>query len=221
MLHLGHLRTNCYIVKDTCGKEDCLIVIDPADNAEKIQKKLQEITGTNSPVLTHIVLTHAHFDHIGAVRDLKKHYPDALFCVGANENTEAEYIKSTIRLALGDYYFNKLSLSEKDYSLPEPDIILKDGDSFLNFSILGTPGHTAGSICLYSKKNNVIFTGDTLFKSGSGRTDLGGNEYDMARSIGRLLALPDDTRVLPGHGDETSIGNEKGLYFRIPDRNQL
>ena len=252
-LHLGPLRTNCYLVSGSYQGKEYLIVIDPAEGALKIQKKILELCASkdysekgtsqeNSPQtsspseeslrkgsslenpspeslqplpscnVTHIVLTHAHFDHIGAVKELLDLYPDALFCVGEKENLNHDYIIETVRKALGSYYFNKLSFASKDYALPKPDILLHNEDELSGFKIIHTPGHINGSICLYNEREGVIFTGDTLFKMGYGRTDLGGSEYDLVQSLRRILTLPDSTVVYPGHGESTTIGEER-KYF--------
>ncbi len=285
-LHLGHLRTNCYLVEGVFEGERYMMVVDPADSAEKIMDAARlldawygaeepgitplgaEVPGTElgtehsdtthdveqSSVasgtwqsdtaacdITHIVLTHAHFDHIGAVRDLKRIFPKSLFCAGIDEDTSERQIKRTMLAALGDYYYKKLNVDRRDMSLPEPDALLSDGDKILDFKVISTPGHTNGSICLYcgsegAKSEGALFagspaevrnakrllgglllSGDTLFKDGHGRTDLFGNEYDMAASIHRLMRLSGDTTVLPGHGPLTTIGAEARLWTKADD----
>ena len=95
------------------------------------------------------------------------------------------------------------------YIAEEPDDILTYGNECMGFSILRTPGHTSGSVCIYSEKENVLFSGDTLFRYGTGRTDLGGSDRDIMASLRTLLELPDDTIVLPGHGPMTTIKDER------------
>jgi len=149
-----------------------------------------------------IVITHSHFDHIGAVTALKN-ATKARFAVGAGAGNA------------GPGAFTKLValMSGGSAKIPEPDIMLKDGDKIdiddLHFKVLFTPGHSPDEISLYG--HGVLFSGDTLFNCGIGRTDFPGCSYEeLENSIKtKLYTLPDDTIVYPGHGPETTIGQEK------------
>lgn len=182
---VGPLQTNCYIVEDETPNGRFCAVVDPGDDPKTI--------GENLPrSLTHIILTHAHFDHVGALEAVRKAHPAALFAVGEHEPLDSVYT-----------FYN-----HPDLIIPHVDLALADGDVIGPFTVIHTPGHTKGSICLYSAKDQLLLSGDTLFCGGYGRTDLGGSMTDMQASLARLSQLPPETKVLPGHGDSTTIGRE-------------
>lgn len=182
---MGPLQTNCYIVEDETPNGRFCAVVDPGDDPKTI--------GENLPrSLTHIILTHAHFDHVGALDAVHKAHPAALFAVGEHEPLDSVYT----------FY------SHPNLVIPPIDVRLVDGSTIGPFKVIHTPGHTKGSICLYSKKDGLLLSGDTLFCGGYGRTDLGGSMLDMQTSLTRLAELPPETKVLPGHGDPTTIGRE-------------
>ena len=190
----GAFQVNSYLV---LNKKEA-IIIDPFHSKEF----LEEIKDYK---VTHIILTHGHIDHILAVNELK-------------EKTKAKIAIHKDDLELLNNENENLS-KEFDFKLKniKPDIILED-NQLLNFEdrdieIIHTPGHTQGSICLLIK--NVLFSGDTLFKEGIGRTDLPGGDLDQEiNSIKqRLLTLPNETMVLPGHGERTTIKHEKEDNF--------
>lgn len=182
---VGPLQTNCYIIEDETPNGRFCAVVDPGDDPKTI--------GENLPrSLTHIILTHAHFDHVGALGAVHKAHPAALFAVGEHEPLDSVYT----------FY------SHPDLVIPPVDILLEDGARIGPFTVIHTPGHTKGSICLYSAKDQLLLSGDTLFCGGYGRTDLGGSMSDMQASLTRLAELPPETKVLPGHGRPTTIGDE-------------
>lgn len=183
---------NCYIVYDEDSKEG--IVIDPGSSPERILNALSEL----KTELKYIVFTHGHFDHIGAYHEIAEKYPEALLLCSEKET---EVIKNPSKSFLD---------SDKPIN-PQEFISENDTVDFGNCSlkVIETPGHTVGSICLYTP--GTLFSGDTLFKIGIGRCDLPtGNLKDEISSIkNKLFALPEDTIVYPGHGESTDIAYEK------------
>jgi hydroxyacylglutathione hydrolase len=194
---VGALAVNCYIVGSTTTHEAA--VIDPGDDAAKIMALLEK----KGLKLKYIILTHAHFDHAGAAKTLQ-HKTHAKVLV---DEKDAELLKNTAAQAA---IFNMTAPPP-----PVPDKFVKEGDVIdvggIKMKVIETPGHTRGGISLYVEKEHVVFTGDTLFWGSIGRTDLPGGDYNtIIHSIKKKLgSLPDDTRVLSGHGDETTIGFEK------------
>ena len=193
-LELAPFGSNCYIISAESGKEG--IIIDPGAQGASILEKVEALGLT----IKYIVLTHAHFDHIGALKEVK----EATGAEVAVHTGDARILQS--RSPMG--FMVRMSLQ----TLPPPDRLLKGGDKIttgdLSLLVLHTPGHSPGSICLLGE--GVVFTGDTLFNFGIGRTDMGGSFDDIMNSIyTKLMVLPDSTIVYPGHGPETTIGAEK------------
>jgi glyoxylase-like metal-dependent hydrolase (beta-lactamase superfamily II) len=195
-LPVGALGANCYIVGDE--KEKNGIVIDPGGDAGKI---ISEI-GKLGLKIEKIVLTHGHGDHTGAANELKA-------ATGAEIAIHGDDVAVMKDKGLCDMF-------RLDYKpVDQPDILLKDGDVLeigdLKFSVIHTPGHSRGSICLLGE--GVLFSGDTLFNGSIGRTDLarwGGDYNTIIRSIRtKLLTLDDAITVYPGHGPKTTIGAER------------
>ncbi|MBA7680576.1 Hydroxyacylglutathione hydrolase GloC [subsurface metagenome] len=193
-LTVGPLATNCYIVGSEPGKEG--VIIDPADEAGMILTNVKELKLD----IKLILLTHGHIDHVGALKEVKE-------ATGAEVAIHCD----DAEILLQCFSVNILGLS---YPLPSlPDRLLEDRDSIdigdLHFSVLHTPGHTPGGICILVDR--VVFSGDTLFNYGIGRCDLPGGDYSqLMKSINtKLMVLPDDTAVYPGHGPSTTIGAER------------
>jgi glyoxylase-like metal-dependent hydrolase (beta-lactamase superfamily II) len=194
---VGALQCNCTIVGDEATCE--AIVIDPGDNIPQILALLARYGLT----LKQIVVTHAHIDHVGGAVQLKK-------ATGApvllNEN-------DLPLLKMMDMQAGWLGVAPPEVA--PPDMSAEEGMvvGIANHSahVLHTPGHTQGSICLHFAKEKLLVAGDTLFAGSIGRTDLpGGNSRQILRSIhDRLLPLADETRVIPGHGPQTTIGEER------------
>ncbi len=194
-LEVGPLASNCYIVGSEQTKEG--MIVDPGADAPVILKKVKELKLN----IKYIVLTHGHFDHIGALSEVK-------------EATGAEVaIHEADADSLGDSAFVATQWGLHCPEPPSPDRLLKGGDSLdiseLHFLVLHTPGHTPGGICLYGE--GMVFTGDTLFNFGIGRYDLLGGDYTllMKSLITKLMVLPDNTKVYPGHGPTSTIGAER------------
>lgn len=196
-LEVGAIGANCYIVGSEQAKEG--IIIDPGDEAERI---LEEVKKAGLKI-TLIVATHGHFDHIIALKQVK----DALKCDFAMHEGDAkgmDRIPGEILAMFGMTHF----------TAPKPERLLKDGDPInfgdIRIKVLHTPGHSLGGICLLAN-DKVIFSGDTLFNCGIGRTDLPGGDYEelMTSIKKKLMSLPDSTEVFPGHGPETTIGEER------------
>jgi hydroxyacylglutathione hydrolase len=193
-LVVGPLETDCYVVGDDTSHEG--MIIDPGDDSQDI---LREVKAQNLEI-KYIVLTHGHLDHAGALAEVHRATGASI----AAHPGDIEHLHNKIlATAFGLNY----------PSPPDPDIRLQDGTKLkvgsLEFTVISTPGHTQGGICLLSE--GFVFTGDTLFQSGVGRTDLpGGNQRQLMDSIRhKLLTLPDETKVYPGHGPPTTIGAEK------------
>jgi hydroxyacylglutathione hydrolase len=196
-LAVGPFAANCYIVGSSETKEG--MIIDPGAEAKTILKAVQQ-TGLSISI---IVITHAHIDHIGALREVQEK-TDARFAI--HEAEKGLFLSSPMRM------LTSLGISPVK-SPPRPDRLLKDGDLIdiddLHFKVLYTPGHSSGGICLAG--HGVVFSGDTLFNSGIGRTDFPGMSHErLIKSIReKLMVLPDETVVYPGHGPATTIGDER------------
>jgi len=193
-LVVGPLESNCYIIADENTRE--ALVIDPGDESDRILGLIHE----NSLAVKYVVCTHAHFDHVGAVPEIKKE-TGAKVIIHRYERDIYEHSKEFA--ALWGY--------ELDH-LPDPDMFVSEGDIIkignLKFEILHTPGHSPGGICLYGE--GILVTGDTLFAGSVGRTDLyGGDEKELRKSFKRLIGLPQEIKVLPGHGPQSTIFKER------------
>ena len=160
---VGELETNCYVL----SIEDECLVIDPGDEYNKIKKAIEskKVVGT--------IITHNHFDHVGAIDYFDKVY---------------------------DYHNMKEGINKIDN---------------FTFEVIYTPGHTDDSICIYFKESNTMFVGDFIFKDGVGRTDLGGNYYELVSSIKKISKYDKDITIYPGHGESTKLGLEIEKIIRF------
>lgn len=167
-IEVGLLKTNCYIIE----KSDKCLVIDPGDEIDKIMKNITH-------KLSGILITHHHFDHVGALSEMIKKYN------------------------VGAYDYNTLKEG-------------KNSIDIFDFEVIYTPGHTNDSVSYYFYKENIMFTGDFIFKKSIGRWDLGGNEIDMKESINKVKKYKNDIKIYPGHGESTLLLFEKenNIYFK-------
>ncbi len=196
VLAIGSSPTNCYLLET----ENAAVVIDPGVKCKEVDLFLQE----NSNKERLIILTHAHFDHIGAAEELRENYGVKIL-IGEKDNP-----------ALSDPIVNESVRFGVKINPFSADITVVDGEKIsvgdIEFTAVLTPGHTVGSTCFYV--DGVLFTGDTLFCRGIGRSDFyGGNEAQLFNSLKKLRKLfPDETPVLSGHGPKTTIGAEFNLF---------
>ena len=202
-IRLDRMVVFCYLVVDPNTKD--AVLIDPAFDTGRISERVQ----AGGYRVTHVVNTHGHADHTAGNADIVRATGAAL-CI---HHMDAQRLKGLLSASISRVFGGKGS--------PKPDRLLSDGDMVPvgreALTVLHTPGHTPGGICLYSEGH--VFTGDTLFVGGVGRTDLpGGSPKKLSASIrNRIYTLPDDTRVWPGHdyGSEpfSTVGREKETNF--------
>ena len=198
--------TNCYIVQDEKSKET--MVIDPAGDVDKIVEMLDILQAK----LKYIYLTHCHGDHIGGVNELKQKYGGQIV---AHRLAAENLLNVNTNLTL---YIGQEGLTiETDARVDDNDLIHL-GD--LEFRVIHTPGHTSGGSCLYSEEEKLLFSGDTLFRGTWGRTDVPTGDFEAVISsiTKKIMILPDETIVYPGHGKSTMIREEKPIYLELKPR---
>ncbi len=192
---LGMVSTNTYILYNE--GESQAVIVDPADHAERILDRCRQLSLTPAA----IVLTHGHFDHIGAAEAICRACPVEVI---AGEK-EDQLMRDPVLNLSGQFGSGFTAKASR---------LVRDGETFnllgLTWKVMETPGHTKGSVCYYIAEEEVLLSGDTLFCESYGRTDFpGGSGSQMIQSIGKLLELPEETMVYPGHEGPTSIGHEK------------
>ena len=205
-LELGELGTNCYIMAgkqktDARAGQDAFtaaVIIDPAAQEGRIISALKEYKLEPAAIL----LTHGHYDHFGAADALRKEYHIPVYAMESEKNV------------LSDPYRNLSTSFSGSPIMLEADEWLHDGQLLelagMQFEVIASPGHTPGGCCYYRKEQDILFSGDTLFRGSVGRTDFpGGSMAALCQAIrSRLFILPPQTQVLPGHGEPTTIEYE-------------
>jgi len=212
-LVLGSFETNCYILRESelvlakaqagvRSAGDCLI-IDTGLEADELvdflrEHKLNPVAG---------VLTHGHIDHISGLAQLRKNFPGVKVYIHKRDANMLTDRQNNLSFLAGITPAASDCL-KADFTLEEGSVVEQAG---IRLEVLHTPGHTPGGICLYSRKEQIVFVGDTLFADSIGRTDMpGGSTAQLIKSIKeKLLTLPDETIVYPGHGPQTTIGRER------------
>jgi len=206
---VGPIKACCYIVIDEKTRE--AMIIDPGGDGEFICEQVRELDA--KPI--YIVNTHGHVDHMAANAEVRERFPDTKICI---HEADAEM--------LSDARKNLSPFMGQEITSPAADILLRDGDELRigenAFKVLHIPGHSPGSACLYCEKPQgagpgVVFSGDTLFASGIGRTDFPDLKYSEREKFEmltggireKIFSLPKDTTVYPGHGPATTVGREE------------
>lgn len=206
-LSVGAMEVNCYIVY--CEESGECAIIDPGDDSAEILNLIVK----NEFIPIYILLTHGHFDHIGAVKELKEK-------TGAKVAIHPEDAKH-----LTDENINLSSLIGRPSVQVPPDILVEDGDKLefgnVTLQIIHTPGHSKGGVTY--KGESILFTGDTLFEGSVGRTDFpGGNHSQLMKSIcEKLMILDDNLTVYPGHGGQSTLGQERRFNLFLQDMEDL
>lgn len=196
-IQVGPLQTNCYVLG--CRETKSALIVDPGWSG----KKIYELVQSDNLTISGILLTHAHFDHIGGVVELEKNSPVPIYI----HRNEKEILAGAQEFA-GAFGF-------RIETFPFPKEPVEEGQTIqignVPIEVIYTPGHSPGHVSYYALSENILFDGDVLFNDGIGRTDLPGGDYDqLVQSIQeKLFVLPDETIVYPGHGPATKIVNEK------------
>jgi len=199
---VGYIETNMYLItKDKQG-----IIIDPGFIPDETDVLLEKLSTKCNAILA-IFLTHGHFDHISGCGILKEKFKSNIFC----HKLELEKLHDPMKSGAGLF-------SLKETIMPEADKFYNDGDIIdilgIRFNIIHTPGHTKGGVCLLME-DKFLFSGDTIFKASIGRTDLYDGSYDeeLFSIKKKILALPPEIIVYPGHGPSTTVANEKKYFM--------
>lgn len=198
-----YIQTNVYIVEE--NKEAFLI------DAGADTKKVIDFLNKHNLKLKFILMTHNHLDHSKSLKEIQTKTGAKVFMSKKDDNIEfGEKIENFTDIKEGDVF----RLNTQKNSINSWGTEKRSFSSETKLEAIATPGHTQGGFCFYIKEKNILFSGDTLFKQGIGRTDLPtSSEKEMAESLKKLLKLPENTIIYPGHGEETTIGKEKKYYI--------
>lgn len=193
------IEVNTYVVYDETLQ---CIIIDAGCSTNNENEILKNAIAKHNLKPVKLICTHGHFDHVMGNDFVCKTYKIKTFMHNGD-------LDNVVNAASHSAFFNVNMIQP-----PTPCDFVNDGDEITfgnsSFKVICTPGHTSGGICLYSQANNLLFSGDTLFKESIGRTDLPGGDYDiLVNSLKKLMLLPENTKVYCGHGSETTIGYEK------------
>lgn len=196
-LTVGELAVNCWLLVNEDIKE--ALVIDPGDEAERIRSYAEQKGWKIAAVL----LTHGHADHMGGAEELKRLTKAPVYALA-----EEESLLKNGKTNLSVFIMHRVITMEADEYVRDGQELTLSG---IRLKVLRTPGHTPGGCCFYCEEAGCVFAGDTLFQGSVGRSDFpGGSMSELIWSVKeKLFLLPDDTKVYPGHGEETSIGYEK------------
>lgn len=201
-LTVGQLQENCYIAVDTSSQQ--AVIIDPGDAADFIFQRIRDA----ACVPQYIIATHGHFDHLMAVTELA-----AAFQIPFLIHQRDEFLVTNLRSSARHF------VKTDPGPVPKIDRFIKEGEKLsigtIPFEILETPGHTPGSVCLYVKKESVLFCGDTIFAQGGvGRTDFSySDKRALQNSLQRICALSSETILYPGHGVPSDISHERLFHI--------
>lgn len=196
---LGDFQTNCYVVRRDESAGACLVIDPGFDSGEVVAALVRDQLDCVA-----VLLTHGHADHIVGLDAVRRQFPRVKV-----------YIHTLDAALLADPQANLSAFVDRAYTAEPADVLVEDADTIdeanVRLEVLHTPGHTLGGICLYGRQEGLVFVGDTLFADSVGRADFpGGDMGELVRSIkSRLLSLPDETVVYPGHGMRTTIGRER------------
>ncbi len=191
-----------------------LVLVDPGGSDEELLQHIEKC----HPSSIDIMLTHGHFDHVGGIPYLATHYSIAHIYIHKadsmylGKDAKENHIKCFTPIKAERYILNMQG------EFPPATDYIEDGDVVNGFTVIHTPGHTEGSVCFYNKDAKTLLSGDTLFRRSRGRTDLmGGSEEAIRQSLIKLLAIPEDVAVYPGHGACTIMGEEISWIKRLKD----
>jgi hydroxyacylglutathione hydrolase len=210
ILKVGQLKTNCYLVYEE-GERSCFI-IDPGDDAYFIIRRIKDLDLKPKAILA----THGHFDHVLGALELQLGFNIPFYI----HKKDAPLLKRAAKTS--NYFLNtEMTPVSKADKFFKKDQVLKLSN--INFKVLETPGHTQGGVSFYAKKEKVVFVGDLIFEGGDyGRTDLKGGDFNkLQTSIKKIFSLPGETIIYPGHGNPTTISQEKEFWQTCQEKDTL
>lgn len=200
---LGQLQANCYFV---INKENNCLIIDPGDAGSYILEEIQKSKLKPQAILA----THGHFDHLMAAGEIQQSFPNVSFYINNKDFFLLKRLKKTADYFLG--YKPVILPIKKIKNLRQIELL--EINNF-KLQVIVTPGHTPGSVCFYFQKEKILFSGDTLFKNAIGRYDFPySNKNHLIKSLKKIISLPEDVSVYPGHGEETTIKLAKDFLYQ-------